>query len=363
MDRKIKIAQYGCGKMSKYLTRYVTEHGGEVVAAFDFNPAIIGKKYSEALGVSGIDVVISDANDADRILKETQPDACIIATRSTMEELKPAFAVCAQNGVNAISTCEESLYPWNSSYEITKELDDLAKANNCTLAGSGYPDMYWGSLVTTLAGSMNKMTAIKGISSYNVEDYGIALAEGHGAGLPVTEFENKIGKYNDLNYEETVQAIKDGKVTPSYMWNQNGWLCNKLDLHIISQTQKCVPIIKKEDVHSDTLNMTIKAGNAVGMSAIVTTTTKEGITLETQCQGYVYAKEDFDKNDWTFEGEPTTSISVDRPATVELTCATLVNRIPMLIDEKPGYITTEKMPNNYYLTKPMNEYVKAMDLV
>lgn len=75
-----------------------------------------------------------------------------------MAELKEAFSVCAQNGINAISTCEEALYPWNSSKEITEELDALAKANNCTLCGSGYPDMYWGSLITTLAGSMHRIT-------------------------------------------------------------------------------------------------------------------------------------------------------------------------------------------------------------
>ncbi|WP_125568247.1 dihydrodipicolinate reductase [Companilactobacillus insicii] len=357
MDRKVRVAQYGCGKMAKYLIRYVTEHGGELVAAFDTNSKIIGKDVSDVLGISGVDAKISNAKDAGSVLKDIKPDVCVIATRSTMKELEPAFAVCAENGINAISTCEESLYPWNSSYEITKKLDDLAKKGNCTLAGSGYPDMYWGSLVTTLAGSMNQINIIKGISSYNVEDYGIALAEGHGAGLSVDEFEKQIGKYNDLDYHETVEAIKEGKVVPSYMWNQNGWLCSKLGLHIISQTQKCVPIVKDKDIHSETLNMTVKAGYAVGMSAIVTTKTEEGINFETQCQGYVYDTDDFDKNDWTFEGEPTTSISVNRPATVELTCGTLVNRIPMLINADAGYITTEKLPNNYYLTKPMNEYV------
>jgi len=143
------------------------------------------------------------------------------------------------------------------------------------------------------------------------------------------------------------------------MWNQNGWLCSQLGLTITSQTQKCVPMTHKEDLYSSTLDMTVKAGYATGMSAIVTTETEEGITLETQCQGYVYGPEDFDKNDWTFEGEPETTIKVDRPATVELTCATLVNRIPMLIDAEAGYITTEKLPINHYLVKPMNEYVKS----
>lgn len=142
MERKVRIAQYGCGKMSVYLMRYVLEKGAELVAAFDMNPKVIGKDIGDIMGTSPIGIKVSDAKEADRILGEQKPDVCVIATRSTMIDLKDAFTICAQNGINAISTCEESLYPWNSSYQITKELDELAKANNCTLCGSGYPDMY-----------------------------------------------------------------------------------------------------------------------------------------------------------------------------------------------------------------------------
>ena len=78
MDRKIRIAQYGCGKMSLYLMRYVLEKGGELVAAFDVNPAIIGKDIGIHLGMEELGVKISHIDDADTILKDTKPDVCLL---------------------------------------------------------------------------------------------------------------------------------------------------------------------------------------------------------------------------------------------------------------------------------------------
>lgn len=358
MDRKLKAVQYGCGKMSVYLMRYLMEKGVEIVAAFDMNPSVIGKDIGEIMGSENTGIKVSDSKIAGKLMSELKPDVCVVATMSTMADIKDAFTVCAESGVNAISTCEEALYPWNSSPAITKELDQLAKQNGITLSGSGYPDMYWGVLIDTLAGSMQSITQISGSSSYNVEDYGIALAKGHGAGLTTQEFELEIGKYNDMTSDEQKQLVESGKYVPSYMWNQNGWLCSKMGLTPVSQIQKCIPTTHSEDLHSSTLNMTIKAGEPTGMSAIVTTETEEGITLVTECIGKVYAPDEFDKNDWTFHGEPETTINVDRPATVELTCSNLVNRIPALINAEQGYVTTDKMPNNVYPVRPLNEYVK-----
>ncbi|GHU21853.1 dihydrodipicolinate reductase [Spirochaetia bacterium] len=355
MEQKIRFVQYGCGKMSKWLIRYAIEKGAELVAAFDMNPAVIGKDVAApAQGVK-----ISDAKDASAILKKLKPDVCIIATRSTVAELKEIFTICAENSVNAIATCEEALYPWNSSPDLTAELDAHAKKGGITLCGCGYPDMYWGTLISTLAGSIHKITKIKGSSSYNVEDYGIALAEGHGAGLSVAEFEKQIGNYNKLSSDEIKALVEKGAYIPSYMWNQNGWLCSKLGLTVISQVQKCIPHITPVDLHSSTLDMTIQSGGVTGMSAIVTTETAEGITLETECIGKVYTPEEFDTNEWTIYGEPEVTLVVNQPPTVELTCATIVNRLPQLIDAPPGYITTEKMPVNEYRVKPLNTYVTS----
>ena len=358
MDRKVKVVQYGVGKMSVYTMRYVYENGGEIVGAIDINPNIIGKDIGEIMNTENKGVIVSSAEDAKKVLEETKPDICIVTTMSLICDLETPLMLCAELGVNAITTCEEAFFPANSNPNLTKKIDELVKKNNCTITGSGYQDIYWGQLISSIAGSTHKITKIKGSSSYNVEEYGIALAKAHGAGLTLDQFDKEVASVDRISDEERQKLIDNGTYLPSYMWNVNGWLCEKLGLHVISQSQKCVPQTYKEDLYSSTLNMTIKSGDATGMSAVVTTETKEGITIESECIGKVYSKEDFDKNEWTIFGEPNTTIVVSRPNTVELTCASIVNRIPDVINSPAGYIPTSQMGELNYRVKPLNEYIK-----
>ena len=340
---KTKVIQYGCGKMSKYTMRYVYEKGGEVVGAIDVNPDVIGKDIGEIIGTENKGVKVVSVEQAEEMIKNTKPDVAIVTTMSLISDVEDALMLCAKLGVNAITTCEEAFFPMNSNPSITKKLDEMAKKTNCTITGSGYQDIYWGQLISSIAGSTQKITKIKGSSSYNVEDYGIALAKAHGAGLTLDEFDKQVASVDRISNEERQKMIDNGEYLPSYMWNVNGWLCDKLGLTVKSQTQVTVPQTYKEDIYSETLGMTVKAGDATGMSAVVTTETEEGITLETQCIGKVYSKEDFDKNEWTIEGEPNTTLIINRPSTVELTCASVVNRIPDVISAKPGYVPTEEI--------------------
>ena len=343
MSEKTKVVQYGTGKMSVYTMRYVYEKGAEIVGAIDVNPDVIGKDIGEIMGTENKGVKVSSVQDAEKVIKETKPDIVIVTTMSLIKDVEDALMLCAKLGVNAITTCEEAFFPENSNPSVTNKIDEMAKKTGCTITGSGYQDIYWGQLITSIAGSTQKITKIKGSSSYNVEDYGIALAKAHGAGLSLEEFDKQVASVDRISDEERQAMINKGEYLPSYMWNVNGWLCAKLGLTVKSQTQVTVPQTYSEDINSSTLGMVVKAGDATGMSAVVTTETEEGITIESQCIGKVYSKEDFDKNEWTIEGEPNTTLVINRPSTVELTCATVVNRIPDVIAAKSGYVPTEEM--------------------
>ena len=359
---KINMIQFGCGKMSKYTMRYALEKGVNIVGAFDINPDLIGKDISFVMETKkNTGVKIQDAKTLDKFLKNNQVDVAIVTTTSLFSENYPIYEICAKNGVNVISTCEEAFYAQNSSPALVEKLNQIAEENYCTICGSGYQDVFWGNLISVLGGATHKITKIIGKSSYNVEDYGISLAKVHGAGLSQKDFEKEIAASDNITDKERQKLIKEGKFLPSYMWNVNGWLASKLGLTVKKQTQKTVPQIAKKDIFSSTLNMTIPKGYCTGMSAIVTTETKEGIIIESECIGKVYDKDEFDCNDWTIEGEPKTRVVIERPSTVELTCASVINRIPEVLVAMPGYTTTDKMPENIYKAFNLDEYVEFAD--
>ena len=208
MNRKVRVVQYGCGRMGCVCMKFAVLKGAEIIGAYDINSELEGQDIGEYIGLKNtIGVKIRKASKFEKEIKELKPDIVIVTTLSLLKDIYDVLLICAENGINVITTCEEAIYPWNSSPEITKKLDYVAKKTGATISGSGAQELQWGSTINNIAAGVNQITKITGTQQNNIDDYGIAFAESFGAGMTMDEFTKKFGKQNELTYEEILKPV------------------------------------------------------------------------------------------------------------------------------------------------------------
>jgi hypothetical protein len=338
---KIRAIVYGVGAMGKMMTKLMVEKGINIVGAIDLDPEVVDRDLGDVAGL-GYPLNVTISNNADTVLSEQKADIAVMAVFTEMERMYPHLKKCAENGLNVITTSEEASYPWSTSPELAAKLDRLAKKHGVTITGSGFQDGFWINMISVLTGASHTIESITARATYNLDDYGAAVAEYSHVGQTKEDFD---------------RWLKEEGAEPSIFRMHLEALIADLGLTVKGIQESTEPTIDDIDLQCKSLGKTVKKGKVTGMSQIVEIETGQGINFRGELIGKVYRPDEEDINEWHIKGVPELYLKNDKVPTRTASGTQIVNRIPDIINAEPGYITLEKLPKLKYRAYPLHFYL------
>ncbi len=230
-------------------------------------------------------------------------------------------------GLPIVSTCEELIYPWETSPALAAQIDQAAKKANVAVLGTGVnPGFLMDALPVFLTAVCQQVESIRVSRFQNAAFRRIPFQKKIGAGLDIEQFESlkATGKLRHVGLTESVQLIA----------NTMGWKLTKTE-DIIT------PVIAEKEIKTDA--MVIPARYAAGVQQIGRgwIDSKEKITLHFKAA--VGEPETYDKVE--IQGEPIISSTISGGVNGDVaTCAIVLNALNQILRIPPGLQTMADMP-------------------
>ena len=330
----IKIVLWGFGAMGRGMAEMLLEKQGvEITGVCDLHPDFVNTPMVTHLEIenqSHEHVMITD--NIDELLNKETCDLVLLATDSFTKSAFPKMKQILEAGINCISTAEEMAYPQAQEPELAKQLDQIAKANNVTVLGTGInPGFIMDLLVVALSGTMKRVDHIEAERVNSLSPFGPAVMEEQGVGITLDEFNKGVSDgtlAGHVGFAESIQMIADA-----------------LGIKLDSFKQQMKPIVTSVDRKSKYGEA--KKGNVAGVNmtgqGLVNGSTmidmKHPQQIEPELEGthtgdYIRLK-----------GVPNINMAITPEIDGGIgTIAMCVNMIPHVINARPGLKTMIDLP-------------------
>jgi hypothetical protein len=196
--------------------------------------------------------------------------------------------------------------------------------------------------VSMVLATAHRIDTVTGRATWNVDDYGPEVTKDQQVNRTVEEFE---------------AWLAEADRPPTFGQNALGALVEDLGLTAAEVSSTTRPDIAQKPVESKSLGVTVQPGRVIGFTDVDTVRSHQGMTLTFEMSGRLYTEGESDVNDWTVEGEPRLRLTNPEVPTMMSTVCQMVNRIPDVINARPGFVTIEKLPRLRYRTYPLGVYV------
>jgi hypothetical protein len=318
---KLKVIIYGCGVMGRNVAEALcNKKSFEIVGAIDIDPKLEGKDLGEILNMPR-KLGVSIESETKSLFSRVDAHAVVLTTTSHLKSVLPQITLCAEAGLDVISTCEELSYPWKRSPELANDVDAIAKKHDVTVVGTGInPGYLMDSLPLVLTAPCLRVDTIKVTRMMNSARRRIPFQTKVGTSMTPEEFKTKIEDQvitGHVGLLESINMIASGL----------GW---ELDRAIELSPE---PVITSTPV--ETGLSTVEPGNVIGLKSVAfaEVSGKKVITLEF----YAYAGVEEEYDEVIIEGIPKIHERIIGGVHGDIgTVAMTINTIPKAVEAPAG---------------------------
>lgn len=319
----ITVAQYGIGPIGAEIARVLLiKPWVKLVAAVDVDPNKIGKDLGDVIGL-GRQVGIKVTPTLD-----VKADVVCHATGSRLRDVAGQLKDLLGRGSHVVSTCEELSFPLDK--EIREELQQLARAQNVTLIGTGVnPGFVMDKLPLTATSVCQQIESVQIIRIQNASTRREPLQRKVGAGMTPQEFRAAVdaGKIKHMGLKESLMMVGNGL---------------GVEFDSVSE-EKIDPIVAEREVVTQYLK--VAPGQVAGVHQTIYGKGRINVSLELRM--YVGA-EDVAADKVIIKGVPDIELTIKGGVHGDrATAAMAVNCIPRVINARHGVLTMDDIPISY----------------
>ncbi|MEG0284113.1 MAG: 2,4-diaminopentanoate dehydrogenase [Erysipelotrichales bacterium] len=344
----VRVMIWGFGAMgSGMATMLLKKKGVEIVGVCDAHPDRVGKNFKDVIGATNSehkDIIIS--GDIDEVIKAANADVALLATDSFTKKAYDKIVKLLENKINVVSTAEEMAYPYVNEPELSKKMDEIAKANGVSVLGTGInPGLIMDLLVVCLSGCMEEVDHVLARRVNSLSPFGPAVMEEQGVGM-------ELDKFNELNAKGALAGHVGFRESVGMIDAAMGFGLEKFE-------QQMKPIVTEVDRKSP--YGFAAAGNLAGVNMTAQGYVDGKVKVDMQHPQQIEPQlGGTDTGDYiVLEGNPKVNMAITPEVDGGIgTIAMCCNMIPQTINATPGLKTMLDLPVPHAIMGDMRDLIK-----
>lgn len=321
------IAVYGIGRYGTDIVRMATQKGWKIVAAYNRAGPKVGQDVGRLAGLdTDLGVIVQDCDLAD--YSALDADIAIVATTDRLADNMEIFERLLPAGVNVLSHNTESYLPWAVDPELAGRVHQMATDAGVTFTGGGIWDMsrIWSGILAAAP-----CIDIESLHHQSRTNLGVSERVGALAGIGFT-------------HERFQEELIDQRGPIGELYKLIPWhVTHALGYEVADVVERREPVVFDTPAYAAGIGRDIPAGEPAGLRILVDVSTAEGVTAHAHIELRVCAEGEDDFMRWRVEGEPGSTIHVDRQVGPPGSATSLINRVHDVIAAPPGICEVHKL--------------------